>query len=93
MERHGSFHGIHSWKLQLMEEMEASTSTDSGSFHVLACKNPLTSMEVNLPPPTTSTDFHGSFLFFHGSKLIDFHASRFTSIEVCIEVGGISTCK
>ena len=35
MEAHGSFHGIDSWKLQLMEAMEASTSTDSGNFNVL----------------------------------------------------------
>ena len=69
MEAHGSFHGFFSWKLQLMEAMEDSTSTDSRQFHVFPWKLPLTSMEVNLLPPTsmlrwTSIYFHGSF---HGS--------------------------
>ena len=49
MESHGSFHGIYSWNLQLMEATEASFSTDTGIFHVLP---PLTSMEVNLLPST-----------------------------------------
>ena len=53
MEAHGKFHGIYSWKLPLMEPMEASTSTDSGKFRVFPGKFPLTSMEeVNLLPPT-----------------------------------------
>ena len=54
MEAHGSFHGIYSWKLQLMDAMEASTSTDSGNFHVFPWKLLLTSMEVNLLPPTST---------------------------------------
>ena len=57
MEAHASFHGIHSWKPQLMEAMEASTSTDSENFHVLPWKLLPTSMEfameVNLLPPTS----------------------------------------
>ena len=53
-EAHGSVHGMYSWKLQLMEAiMEASTSTDSGNFHVLPWKLPLTSVDVNLLPPTS----------------------------------------
>ena len=48
MEAHGSFHGIYSWKLQLMEAMEAPTSTDSGKFHVFPWKLPLTSMEFSM---------------------------------------------
>ena len=42
----------YTWKLQLMEAMEAFNSTDSGNFHVLLWKLPLNSMEVNLFPPT-----------------------------------------
>ena len=34
-EAHGSFHGIYSWKLQLMETMEPFNSTDGRTFHVL----------------------------------------------------------
>ena len=48
MEAHGNFQGIYSLKLQLMEAVEASTSTDSGNFHVFPCKLPLTSVEVNV---------------------------------------------
>ena len=48
MEGHGSFHRMYSWKLQLMEAMEAFTTTNSGKVHVVP-----TSMEVNLLPPTT----------------------------------------
>ena len=33
MEARARFHGIYSGKLQLIEEMEASTSTDSGKVH------------------------------------------------------------
>ena len=43
-------HGIYSWKLQLMEVIEASTSIKSGNFHLLPWK--LTCMELNLVPPT-----------------------------------------
>ena len=53
MEAHGSFHGIYSWKLQSMEEMEASTSTDSGKFHVFP-----------MGSKSTSTNFHGNFQDF-----------------------------
>ena len=53
MESHGSFHGIYSWKLQFMEAMEDSISTDTGIFHVLLWKLPPTSMKVNLLPPTS----------------------------------------
>ena len=51
-----------SWKLPrnmfveeaaMMEAMEASTSIDSGNFHVLQWKLPLTSMELNLLSPTS----------------------------------------
>ena len=59
-------------KLQLIEAMEGSTSTESGNFRVFPWKRLLSSMEVNLLtpismeismeanllPPTTS--FHGS---------------------------------
>ena len=48
MEAHGSFHGICSWKLRLMEAMEPSNSVYRGKFHVLSWKPILTSMEVNL---------------------------------------------
>ena len=50
MESHGSFHGIYSWKLQFMEAMEDSISTDTGIFHVLLWKLPPTSMEVGSRP-------------------------------------------
>ena len=53
MEAHGSFHGIYSWKLRLMNAREASTSTDSGKVHVFPWKLPLSCMEVNLLPPTS----------------------------------------
>ena len=53
MKDRGSFKLIYSWKLQLTEAMEASTSTDSENFHLLPWKLPLTSMEVNLLPPTS----------------------------------------
>ena len=36
-----------------MEEMQDSTPTDSGNFHVFPWKLPLTSMEVNLFPPAS----------------------------------------
>ena len=53
MEAHGSFHGIYSRKLQLMEAMQASTSTDSRNFHAFLWKLPLIAMEENiLPPPS-----------------------------------------
>ena len=52
VEAHGSFHGIYSWKLQLMEAIFASTSIDSGKLHVFPWKLPLASMEVNIFPPT-----------------------------------------
>ena len=48
MEAHGSFDGTYSWKLQLIEAMEASGSTDNGSFHIF-------------PRKDISTDFHGRF--------------------------------
>ena len=51
MEAHRSFHEMYSWKL--MEVMEASTSTDSGNSHVFPWKLALTSMGVNLLPPTS----------------------------------------
>ena len=56
MEARGSLHGIYPRKLQLMEAMEAmeaSTSIDSGNFHVPPWKLPLTSIELNLLPPTS----------------------------------------
>ena len=46
MEAHGSFHGIYSWELQLMEALEASILTDGRNFHVFSWKLPLTSMQV-----------------------------------------------
>ena len=48
MEAPRSFHGIYSRKLQLIEAMEASGSTDNGSFHIF-------------PRKDISTDFHGRF--------------------------------
>ena len=56
MEAHGIFHGIYSWKMQLLQAMEGCTSTDSGNFYVLPWKLlPPTymeiAMEVNLLPP------------------------------------------
>ena len=61
MEAHESFARtrLYSWKLQSMEAMEASTSTNSGNVHAFPWKLPTTSMEVNLLPPTSmdiSTD-------------------------------------
>ena len=53
VETHGSFRGMYSWKLQLLEAMEAPTSTDSGKIYVIPRKLPLTFMEVNLLPPTS----------------------------------------
>ena len=53
IEAHGFFHRIYWWKLQFMEAMEASTSTDSRKFHVLPWKLSLTSTEVNLLAPTS----------------------------------------
>ena len=46
------FHRIWSWELQLMEAMEASTSTVSGNFHLLPWKLPPTYIGVNLLPST-----------------------------------------
>ena len=71
MEAHGSFHGIYWWNLQSMKAMEASTSTNSGNFYVLPWQLSLTSMEVNLRPPT--------------SMEVDskFTSAKFTSMEVC----------
>ena len=68
MESHGSFHGIYSWKLQLMEVMEASTSTDSGNFYQVCIF------------VEASTKFHGSnctSVNFHEN----FHASKSTSTD------------
>ena len=38
--------------MQLIEAVEASNSTDSGKLHLFPWKLPLTSMEVNMLPPT-----------------------------------------
>ena len=71
---HGNFNGKFSWKLQLMEAMESSTSIDSGcfdGFHQLPC----ISMEA-------STNFHGSKSIstnLHGN----FHVTNNTSTDVC----------
>ena len=54
MEAHGNlFHVKFSRKLHLMEAMKAPTSTDSGNFHLLPWKLPLTSMELKILPPTS----------------------------------------
>ena len=50
IEAHESLHGIYLWTL--MDAMEASTSPDSGNFHVFPWKLPLSSMEVYLLGPT-----------------------------------------
>ena len=74
MESHGSLHGIYSWKLQLMEAMETSTSTDSGKIHVRPWKLLLTSMEVNAFPPTSLEIF------------MEVNILSPTSMEACMEV-------
>ena len=92
MEAYGSFYGIYSWKLQLMEALEASTSTNSGKFHVFPWKLPLTSTKIR-------GNFHGSNstsmeanllpwkLSFHGSTFqIYFHKSKLTSMKASNEV-------
>ena len=56
MEGHGSFHGVHSWKLELMNVIKASIYTDSERFHVFPLKLLLTSMDVK----STSTNFRGN---------------------------------
>ena len=72
----GSFHGIYSWNLQLMEAMEAYTSTDSGKIHVRPWKLPLNFISAN---------FRGNV---HGSKYSSadiyrsFNESKLTSMEV-----------
>ena len=58
----------HSWKLQLMETMEASISTHSGRFPFFLWKLPCISMEAStntLEDKSTCTNFH---VHFHGSK-------------------------
>ena len=52
MEAHGSFYGIFSWKLQLMNAMEASTSTNFKVSKILLPTSMEISMEVNLLPLT-----------------------------------------
>ena len=86
VEAHGSFDGIYSWKLQLMEAMEASTSTDSGNFHVLRWKFSLTSVEANLFLATSmEISMEITILLpIPGS----FHASTLTSKEVSMKVNG-----
>ena len=54
MEAHGSLHRMWSRELQLMEEMEDSTSPVSGSFYLLPLNLPLRSMEVHLLPSTSN---------------------------------------
>ena len=72
----GSFHGVYSWNLQLMEAMEACTSTDSGKIHVRPWKLPLNFISAN---------FRGNV---HGSKYSSadihrsFNESKLTSMEV-----------
>ena len=51
MEAHGNFHEIYSRKVQLMKAKEASTSTDSGNFHVLPPTS--FSMEATILPRTS----------------------------------------
>ena len=72
MVAHGSFHGIYSWKLQLMEAMEAFTSVDNGNLHgseststYFHGKNPWKQMY--------STDFYGNF---YGNCSGNVHGSR-----------------
>ena len=79
----------HSWKLQLMETMEASISTHSGRFPFFLWKLPCISMEAstnfNGSKSTSTNLFHGNF---YGSKSTStdfhrrFHGSPFASEEV-----------
>ena len=100
IEVHGSFHGNYLWKLPLMEAMEASTSTDSGNFHVF----PWRLLRTFHGSKYASTNLHGNF---HGGKYshfhrqwklpcasmeaftnfhVNFHGSKFTFVETSMEV-------
>ena len=87
--------------MQLMEAMEASTSTGSGNFHVLIWKLLLTSIEVNLLSPasmeismevnllpSTSMEAPMEVIDFHGCQLISMEVSIEVSMEVSMEAGG-----
>ena len=87
METHGSFHGIYSWKIQLMEAMEASTSIDFGNFHVILWKLPLTSMEVNLLPPTSMEISMEVNILPLTSMQVSMEVSMELSMDVSMEVG------
>ena len=80
MKVHENFHGIYSWKLQLMEAVEASTSTDIGKFRVHLWTLPLTSMEVNLLLPT-KMEISMKKIYFHRLPW-KCHGSKFASMEV-----------
>ena len=99
MEAHGSFHETYSWKMQLIEAMQAFISVDNGNVHVLPWKPLLTSMEVNLLlpasmeistevnllPPTSMEAYIDVGENVHGTRS---NGSRLTPMEVFVEAAG-----